>query len=88
MKDFGLFAERDVARAEHKLNELTRFADRREQLLEHIDLDALDRYTAFDIVETDENLAETLAFGTIYVHHLATLAAQRAEIAATLPRAA
>ena len=88
MKDFGLFAERDAARAERKLNELTRFADRREQLLETIDLDALDRNTAYDILKTDEDLAETLAFGPLYIHHLATLEAQRAEIAAILPRAA
>lgn len=88
MKDFGLFAERDAARAERKLGELTRFAARREIMLETIDLDALDRNAAFDILETDEDLAETLAFGPIYVHHLATLEAQRAEIAATLPRAA
>lgn len=88
MKDFGLFAERDAARAERKLGELNRFAARREIMLETIDLDALDRSTAFDILETDEDLAETIAFGPIYVHHLATLEAQRAEIAATLARAA
>ena len=88
MKDFGLFAERDPARAERKLSEITRFAERREIMLETIDLDALDRNTAFDILETDERLAETLAFGPIYVHHLATLETQRAEIAATLARAA
>ena len=88
MKDFGLFAERDAAHAERKLTELTRFAARREIMLETIDLDALDRNTAFDILETDEDLAETIAFGPIYDHHLATLEAQRAEIAAALPRAA
>lgn len=88
MKDFGLFSERDAAAAARKLDDLVRFADRREQLLEHIDLDSLDRNTAFDILETDEALAETIAFGPIYVHHLATLEAHRAEIAATLPRAA
>ena len=88
MKDFGLFAERDAARAERKLTELTRFATRREEMLENINLDALDRNTAFEILETDEDLAETIAFGPIYVHPLATLEAQRAEIAATLPKAA
>ena len=88
MKDFGLFAERDAARAQRKLTELIRFATRREKMLENIDLDALDRSTAFDILETDEDLAETIAFAPIYVHHLATLEAQRAEIAATLPCAA
>ena len=41
MKDFGLFAERDAARAERKLSELNRFAARREIMLETIDLDAL-----------------------------------------------
>ena len=88
MKDFGLFAERGAARGERILVELTRFAAWRETMLETIDLDALDRHAAFDILETDEDLAETIAFGPIYVHHLATLEAQRAEIAATLPRAA
>ena len=88
MKDFGLFSERDAQRAERRLNELTRFAERREQYLENVDLDSLDRGVAFDILETDEDLAETPAFGPIYIHHLATLEAQRAAIAATLPRAA
>ena len=88
MKDFGLFSERDAASAARKLDQLVHFAERRETLLENIDLDALDRNTAFDILTTDEDLAETIAFGPIYVHHLATLEAQRAEIAATLPRAA
>ncbi|WP_297775914.1 hypothetical protein [uncultured Roseovarius sp.] len=88
MKDFGLFSERDAASAARKLDQLVHFAERRETLLENIDLDALDKNTAFDILTTDEDLAETIAFGPIYVHHLATLEAQRAEIAATLPRAA
>lgn len=88
MKDFGLFAERDAARAKYKLDQLNRFAARRELMLETINLDALDRNTAFDILETDEDLAETIAFGPIYVHHLATLEKQRAEIASTLSFAA
>ena len=61
MKDFGLFSERDAAAAARKLDDLVRFADRRERLLEHIDLDSLDRNTAFDILETDEALAETIS---------------------------
>ena len=88
MKDFGLFTERNAARAKRKLDQLSRFAKRRDKLLDNIDLDALDRNTAFDILQTDETLAETLAFGPLYIHHLATLEAQRAEIAAILPRAA
>ena len=50
MKDFGLFSERDAQRAERRLNELTRFAERREQYLENVDLDSLDRGVAFDIL--------------------------------------
>ena len=88
MTDFGLFAERDAARAQQKLTALTRFATRRDRMLENLDLDALDRNTAFDILQTDEDLAETIAFGPLYIQHLKSLEAQRAEIAATLPRAA
>ena len=88
MKEFGLFSERDAASAARKLNQLIRFADRREAMLERIDLDGLDRSTAFDILETSDDLAETLHFGPIFVHHLQEMEALRAEIAATLPRAA
>lgn len=88
MKDFGLFSERDAASAARKLKQLTRFAGRREEMLTRIDLDGLDRRTAFEILETDDALAETLHFGPIFVHHLQEMEAQRAEIAATLPRAA
>lgn len=88
MKDFGLFSERDAASAARKLTQLARFAEHREAILGRIDLDSLDRSSAFDILETSANLTETLHFGPIFVHHLQEMEAQRAAIAATLPRAA
>lgn len=88
MKDFGLFSERDAASAARKLTQLARFAERREAILGTIDLDSLDRSSAFDILETSTDLTETLHFGPIFVHHLQEMEAQRAAIAATLPRAA
>lgn len=88
MSDFGLFAERDPVRAARKFDQLERFAKHRENHLEHIDLDALDRSTAFNILQTDEDLADALMFAPLYIHHLETLETQRAEIAAVLPQAA
>lgn len=88
MKDFGLFSERDAASAARKLTHLIRFAERREAMLSTIDLESLDRTSAFDILETSADLTETLHFGPIFVHHLQEMEAQRAAIAATLPQAA
>ncbi|MGB3472109.1 MAG: hypothetical protein WBA51_14920 [Erythrobacter sp.] len=88
MKDFGLFSERNAASAARKLSQLICFAQRREAMLERIDLDSLDRSTAFDILETSDDLAESLHFGPIFVHHLNEMEALRAEIAAAFPRAA
>lgn len=88
MKDFGLFAERDIPRAERIMHEMERYADRRERFLNAIDLDELDRTAAFAILRDDDDLAETLAFGHLYLAHLYTLEAQRADIAASLAMAA
>lgn len=88
MTDFGLFAERDPGRAARILARLERFAKRRELLLAHIDLDLLDRASAFAILEADDALTEALAFGPLYIHHLETLARQRAALRASLPHAA
>lgn len=88
MKDFGLFAERDIPRAERTMHQLERYVDRRERFVNAIDLDELDRETAFAILSDDDDLAETLAFGHLYLEHLYTLEAQRADIAASLAMAA
>lgn len=88
MKDFGLFSERDAASAARTLARLARFAQRRDAVISTIDLDSLDRATAFNILETSANLTETLHFGPIFVDHLQEMEDQRAQIAAALPQAA
>ncbi|GGD81857.1 hypothetical protein [Croceicoccus mobilis] len=88
MTDFGLFAERDIARANQKLDQLKRHAERRDRFIDALDLDALDAKTAFAILQEDDDLAENIAFGELYIHHIATLETQRAEIAASIPLAA
>jgi len=88
MTDFGLFAERDIARANRKLEQLKRHSERRARFIDSLDLDALDANTAFAILQDDDDLAENIAFGELYIHHITTLETQRAQIAASIPLAA
>ncbi|MEP3145478.1 hypothetical protein [Qipengyuania citrea] len=82
------FATRDADHAARILTELGRYADQRDRFIDALDFDALDPQTQREICMEDHHLAEQLAFGPIYIHHLRTLEQQRAAIAATLPRAA
>ncbi len=82
------FATRDSDRATRILAELGRYADQRDRFIDALDFDALDLQTQREICMEDHHLAEQLAFGPIYIHHLRTLDAQRAEIAASITLAA
>lgn len=79
MKDLGLFAERDPARAERIMRSLERYAVRRERFISALDLAALDSATTVGILRDDETINETLAFGTFYLDHLYALDAQKTE---------
>ena len=78
MKDFGLFAERDITCAERIMDKLERYADRRERFVSTIDLESLDCNTAFAIEREDEEIAVTLAEAHLYLNHLCTMAAESA----------
>jgi len=79
VKDLGLFAERDPARAERIMRSLERYAERRERFINALDLAALDRATAVGILRDDETINETLAFATSYLDHLFALDAQQTD---------
>ncbi|WP_152608755.1 hypothetical protein [Croceibacterium mercuriale] len=80
MQDFGLFAERDITRAEQLLRKLERFAERRDDFLDHIDVGALDLSDSYAIECEDDALDETIAFGHLYLEHLHQMDAFRAEM--------
>ena len=82
------FATRDIARAAAILAQLGRHAERREGFIDALDFDALDQQTQREICMKDHHLADQLAFGPIYLHHLRTLERQRAEITASISNAA
>ena len=82
------FSTRDADRATRILAELGRFSDQRDRFIDALDFDALDPQTQREICMEDHHLAEQLAFGPIYIHHLRTLDEQRAAIAASITLAA
>ena len=88
MTDFGLFAEREPARAESILSNLDRHATRRNDFIDALDFDSLDTETQREICMEDHHIDEVLHFGPIYIHHLRTLEEQRASITASIPLAA
>jgi hypothetical protein len=71
----SLFCERDLYRACDKLTALERFAKRRERFLDALDFEALDLQTQREIEMADELVNDDLAFGHLYVEHLAELIA-------------
>ena len=80
MQDFGLFAERDITRAEQLLRKIERFAERRDAFLDHVDVDALDLSDFYAIECEDDALADTIAFGHLYLEHLHQMEAFRTEM--------
>lgn len=73
MKDFAITATRDLDRAAQPLQNLERYADRRDQLLETLDLDLLGRDQLSRIFAEDEQINEDLAWGHLYICHLAEM---------------
>jgi hypothetical protein len=75
MKDFAITATRDLDRAAQRLQNLERYADRRDQLLASLDLDSLGPTQLSRIFADDEQINEDLAWGHLYIDHLAQMAA-------------
>jgi hypothetical protein len=75
MKDFAITATRDLDRAAQRLQDLERYADRRDQLLGGLDFDSLDANQLSRIFADDEQINEDLAWGQLYIDHLAGMEA-------------
>jgi len=75
MKDFAITATRDLDRAAQRLQDLERYADRRDQLLESLDFDSLGPNQPSRILADDEQISEDLAWGHLYLDHLAGMKA-------------
>ncbi|WP_103727501.1 hypothetical protein [Novosphingobium sp. HII-3] len=71
MKDFAITSTRDLDRAAQRLHSLERYADRRVELIEALDLDSLGPSQVAQIFADDEQIDEDLAFGHLYIEHLA-----------------
>jgi hypothetical protein len=82
MNDFRITATRNIEQAAQRLEALERYAQRRAELIDTLDLDALGPNPVFQIFEDDDALSWELASGHLYLHHLAdmqTLGMQLAE---------
>ncbi|EJL20428.1 hypothetical protein [Novosphingobium sp. AP12] len=88
MKDFAITATRDLDRAAQRLQDLERYADRRGQLLETLDLDLLGPDQLSRIFAEDEQINEDLAWGHLYINHLAEMEALGSSIERDLRLAA
>jgi hypothetical protein len=73
MKDFAITSQRDFDRAAQCLSDLERFADRRGQLLASIDVGSLCQGQRCQLIADDERIAEDLAWGHLYLEHLANM---------------
>ena len=76
----SLFKERDIARATRKLEGLERYAEARAGFIAALDFAQLSANEKCAILTDDEALCETLAFGQLYLDHLADLAAHAPEL--------
>lgn len=75
MKDFAITETRDLDSAAQRLQDLERYADRRDQLLEGLDFDSLGPNQLSRILADDDRINEDLAWGHLYLDHLARIAA-------------
>lgn len=73
MKDFAITSQRDFDCAVQCLSDLERFADRRAQLLASIDFESLCPGQRLQLIADDERIAEELAWGHLYLEHLANM---------------
>jgi hypothetical protein len=88
MKDFAITATRDLDRAAQRLQNLERYADRRDQLLASLDLDSLGPNQLSRIFADDEQINEDLAWGQLYLDHLAGMKALGVTLCAEIRLAA
>lgn len=70
MPTFDITRERTVDSAARRLADLERFAERRADFLETLDLDALGPACLCRIFCEDETIAEAIASGYLYLAHL------------------
>lgn len=73
MKDFAITSQHDFDRATQRLSDLERFADRRDQVLDTLDLRGLGPDQRDQIDNDDERINEDLAWGHLYLAHLAEM---------------
>lgn len=88
MKDFAITATRDLGRAAQRLQDLERYAERRDQLLETLDRDLLGCDQLSRIFAEEEQINGDLAWGHLYICHLAEMEALRSSISSNLRLAA
>ncbi|MGE4404409.1 hypothetical protein [Pseudomonas sp.] len=88
MKDFAITATRDLVRAAERLEALNRYADRRDQLIGALGLDSLAPTQLSRIFADDDQIHEDLAWGHLYVAHLAQMQTLDASLSAEFRRAA
>lgn len=88
MKDFAITSTRDFDRAAQRLHDLERYAHRRDQLLAALDLDSLEPNQIARIFADDDQINEDLAFGHLYLNHLARMEALGSAIGRDLRLAA
>ena len=81
MKDFRITAARDIDQAAQRLEALQCYAQRRAELIDTLDLDALGPNQMFQIFEGDDALTWELASGHLYLHHLADMQALGMQLA-------
>lgn len=70
MPNFDITRERNFETAARRLVELERFAQRRAEFLDTLDLDALGPVCLCRIFREDEVIAEQIASGHLYLAHL------------------
>jgi len=75
MKDSAITSTRSFDRAAQRLHNLERYAHRRDQLLEGLNLDFLEPDQLSRIFAEDEQINEDLASGHLYLAHLAEMEA-------------
>lgn len=88
MKDFRITATRNIDQAARRLGALERYAHRRAEIIDTLDLDALGPNQMFQIFEDDDALAWELASGHLYLHHLADMQALGMQLAEPMRLAA
>lgn len=88
MIDLDITSERNFNRAATRLKDLERHADRRDQLMDTLDLNALGASQLYQIVQDQDAIEEALAWGHLYLDHLARMEALSIELATPMRLAA